>query len=81
MKTVTTREVQHHFSKVLASVEAGEEVVVTRRGKEVAKLSPMLEVELKKTFKVPDFEAIRRQIGTDQSRGQNEILKQRNESQ
>lgn len=41
MKTVTTREAQHHLSKVLKLVEAGEEVVITRRGKELAKLSPI----------------------------------------
>ncbi len=38
MKTVTTREAQHHFSKVMEMVEAGEEVVITRRGKKVARL-------------------------------------------
>ncbi len=41
MKTVTTREAQHHLSKVLKLVDAGEEVVITRRGKELAKLSPI----------------------------------------
>ncbi len=41
MKTVTTREAQHHLSKVLKLVEAGEEVVITRRGKELAKLCPI----------------------------------------
>jgi prevent-host-death family protein len=39
MKTVTTREAQHHLSKVLELVEAGEEVVITRRGEAVAKLT------------------------------------------
>jgi prevent-host-death family protein len=39
MKTVTTREAQHHLSKVLELVEAGEDVVITRRGREVAKLT------------------------------------------
>lgn len=80
MKTVTTREVQHHFARVLASVEAGEELVVTRRGKEVAKLSPMQGAELKKSFRVPDFGAIRREIGTDKESGVNEVLRQRDKS-
>lgn len=39
MKTVTTREAQHHLTKVLQMVEAGEEVVITRRGKQIARLS------------------------------------------
>lgn len=43
MKTATTREVQHHFSKVLKWVDAGEEVVITRRGKSIATLAPMNE--------------------------------------
>ena len=43
MKTATTREVQHHFSRVLDWVDAGEEVVITRRGKRVATLGPIHE--------------------------------------
>ena len=43
MKTVTTREAQHHLSKVLEMVEAGEAVVITRRGKEIAKLTAVIE--------------------------------------
>lgn len=39
MKTVTTREAQHHLSKVLELVSKGEEVIITRRGKPVAKIS------------------------------------------
>ncbi|NJR43551.1 MAG: type II toxin-antitoxin system prevent-host-death family antitoxin [Akkermansiaceae bacterium] len=38
VKTVTTREAQHHFSKVMEMVEAGEEIIITRRGKKVAQL-------------------------------------------
>ena len=45
MKTATTREVQHHFSKVLDWVEAGEEVIVTRRGEDVALIVPVESVE------------------------------------
>jgi len=41
MKTVTTREAQHHLSRVLEMVEAGEDVVITRRGKKVARLLPV----------------------------------------
>jgi prevent-host-death family protein len=40
MKTASVREVQHHFSKVLAWVEKGEEVQITRRNKLVAKIVP-----------------------------------------
>jgi prevent-host-death family protein len=41
MKTATVREAQHHLSKLLVDVEAGAEIVITRRGKSVGKLVPL----------------------------------------
>ena len=38
MKTVSARDANQHFSKLLADAEAGEEVVITRRGRPVARL-------------------------------------------
>ena len=40
MKTVTTREAQHHFAKIISHIADGEEVIVTRRGKKVARILP-----------------------------------------
>lgn len=40
MKTITVVEAKAHFSAVLAEVEAGEEIAVTRHGKVVARLVP-----------------------------------------
>ena len=40
MKSASVRDVQHHLSKVLAWVEKGEEVQITRRNKTVAKIVP-----------------------------------------
>jgi prevent-host-death family protein len=40
MKTMTAREANHGFSDLLARVERGEEVVITKRGTPVAVLSP-----------------------------------------
>ncbi|MBZ0253867.1 MAG: type II toxin-antitoxin system prevent-host-death family antitoxin [Candidatus Methylomirabilis sp.] len=40
-KTVGAFEAKTHFSKLLDEVEKGEEIVITRRGKEVARLTPM----------------------------------------
>jgi prevent-host-death family protein len=40
MKHVTAREANQHFARVLSSVEAGERVVVTKRGRPVAVISP-----------------------------------------
>jgi prevent-host-death family protein len=40
MKTASIREVQHGFAKILERVGDGEEIVVTRRGKPVARIVP-----------------------------------------
>jgi len=41
MATVTAREANQHFSKILDAAARGEEVTITRRGKPVAKLVPV----------------------------------------
>lgn len=40
-KTVTLREANQSFSRCIRAVEAGEEFVITRNGKPVARLSPV----------------------------------------
>jgi len=40
MKTVTARQANHEFSRLLSRAEHGEEVLITRRGKPVALLGP-----------------------------------------
>ena len=40
MRRVSLREANQNFAKLIADVEAGEEVVLTRRGRPVARLSP-----------------------------------------
>ena len=40
MRQVSAREANQHFAQVLSSVEAGEQVLVTKRGKPVAVISP-----------------------------------------
>jgi len=40
MKTISARDANHGFSELLAQVERGEEVVITKRGTPVAVLSP-----------------------------------------
>ena len=39
-KTLTLREANQSFSRCIRAVEAGEEFVITRNGKPVARLSP-----------------------------------------
>jgi len=39
MKTVSARQANHEFSKLLSRVERGEQVLITKRGKPIALLS------------------------------------------
>ena len=41
MTTVTIHEAKTHMSRLLARVEAGEEIVIARRNLEIAKLVPL----------------------------------------
>ena len=54
MTTCTVAEAKAHFSDLLSRVEKGEELVITRRGRPVACLSPIAQVP-----REPDWEAIR----------------------
>jgi prevent-host-death family protein len=40
MQTVSVAEAKAHLSELLKQVEAGEEIVITRRGRAVARLAP-----------------------------------------
>ncbi len=42
MTTVSAREANQHFSKFLDAASRGEEVTITRRGKAVARLVPVV---------------------------------------
>ena len=63
--TVNVHEAKAHFSKLLARVAAGEEVVIAKAGKPVARLVPMQEAPPDrvpgtakgKLWLAPDFEA------------------------
>ncbi len=54
MKTASLRHLQHHLSEVIRWVDHGEEVLVTRRNRVVAKLVPASPASPKK-IKWPDF--------------------------
>jgi len=41
-RSVSAREANQHFSRILRDVEAGAEIVVTRRGQPVARIVPAL---------------------------------------
>ena len=40
MRHITAREANQHFAKVLSTVESGEHVVISKRGKPIAVMSP-----------------------------------------
>ena len=52
MKTASVGEIQKNFSRILKEIKAGEEITVTRRGKPVAKITPL---GPKKEIDWPDF--------------------------
>lgn len=41
MSSVSVAEAKAHLSELLQRIEAGEELIITRRGKAIAKLSPI----------------------------------------
>ena len=45
MKTVGVRELKQHASEILRDVSGGSEIIVTVRGKPVARIVPMLTAE------------------------------------
>ncbi len=57
MQTVNVREARHNMSRLLNAVESGEKIIITRRGKAVAKLEMVTESELQPAF--PDRSAFR----------------------
>jgi antitoxin (DNA-binding transcriptional repressor) of toxin-antitoxin stability system len=65
MKIATVRQLRTEFPKVLAWVNAGQEVAITRRRKVVAKLSAAGERPKKKLAR-PDFQARLKRIYGDQ---------------
>ena len=41
MKTATVGEIQKNFSQVLRTINIGEEIIITKRGKPIAKISSL----------------------------------------
>ena len=40
MQTITVREANQHFSRYMAAVDLGEELIITKRGREIARVVP-----------------------------------------
>jgi antitoxin (DNA-binding transcriptional repressor) of toxin-antitoxin stability system len=65
MKTATVRDLRYDFPKIEAWLEGGEEVLVTKHSKPVARLSPAKSVAAKPLPPLPDFEARRKRTWGD----------------
>jgi antitoxin (DNA-binding transcriptional repressor) of toxin-antitoxin stability system len=61
MKTATVADLRNRFPSVYRWIEEGETVELTKRGKVVAQIVPPPPAKPKK-FKMPDFDAIQREI-------------------
>ena len=48
MKTATVRDLRNHYTKLLAWIAAGEEIIITQRGKSIARLTPERGADLPK---------------------------------
>lgn len=60
MKTVSAREANQAFSKLLNEVAAGEDVVITRRGAPVARLTPFGAATVGREMTAERAEAVQR---------------------
>ena len=49
MLTVNVHEAKTHFSRLLSRVESGEEIIIAKAGKPVARLIPVLEKVMQRT--------------------------------
>ena len=66
MKTATVRDLRYDFPKVEAWIRAGEQVVITKRSKPVARLGPPEPpAKAAKKVKQPDYRARVRRIFGD----------------
>ena len=65
MKKATVRDLRYDFPKVEAWIAAGEEIVITKRGKPVARLVREKPAAWKTSPVLPDYAARRRRIWGD----------------
>ncbi len=58
MHRVSVRDARNHLRSIMNRVSAGEEVVILRRGKEVARISP----PARRSIRLPDLSGFRASI-------------------
>jgi antitoxin (DNA-binding transcriptional repressor) of toxin-antitoxin stability system len=65
MKTATVRDLRYDFPKLEAWLAGGEEILITKHSKAVAKISRATEIPAAKLPPHPDYEARRKRIWGD----------------
>jgi antitoxin (DNA-binding transcriptional repressor) of toxin-antitoxin stability system len=63
MKTATVRDLRYHFSEIEARLRQGEEIVIRKRKRVIAKLVPLPTAPESRDY--PDFAARQRRIFGD----------------
>jgi prevent-host-death family protein len=64
MQTIQASEAKTHFLRILDDVERGESVIITRHGKQVARLIPEAEIDRERVQRAIDgMRALRQRIG------------------
>lgn len=77
MKTATIRDLRYDFPKLEAWLAGGEEILITKHSKPVAKISPPGTKTKKKLPPLPDYEARRKRIWGDRIFTQAEVEEMR----
>jgi len=76
MQQVSVREVRDNLRAVLDRAEAGEEIVITRRGKEVARIVP----PRRESARFPDLTEFRKSIKLRGESASETVIKMRREA-
>lgn len=80
MKTATLRQLRHEFGAVLALVEQGEAIEITKRGRTIALLSPPPFPKKRKAGTRPDFAARLKRIFGDKVVSGDAVVEERESS-
>lgn len=75
MRKFSIREIRQHMSTLLKAVEAGEEIIIQRHGRPIAKISPIFQ----EPAKFPDRSELRSQIPMAKKSIADEIREMRDE--
>lgn len=77
MKTATVRDLRYDFPKIEAWLEGGEEILITKHSKPIARLSGAVGAEVVGKPVLPDFEARRQKTWGDRFFSQKEVEEMR----